>query len=184
MKSQGVIGLHAERVAGDDRVVRWVIPAGTLPSGRVRRAPGRLGEMFGAGILSGALVETTAVWLWLQDGLTWSAKGNAVQSALREALADPECWEIDPAPGEVLERVTADLLTGSVGDFIRSHGGSVESYRDGEDVEVRLGGACEHCPAAEYTLRLRLLDAMRRRCPAVVESDRGPGTLRLSLRPV
>lgn len=182
MTSPAVIGLHAERVVGDDRVVRWVTPAGTLPSGRVRHAPGRLGEMLSAGMLSGALVEHTAVWLWLQDGLAWSATGNTVQSALREALADPEGWQIDPAPGEVLEHVTADLLTGSVGDFIRSHGGSVESHRDGEDVEVRLGGACEHCSAAEYTLRLRLLDAMRRRCPAVVESDRGAGTLRLTLQ--
>jgi Fe/S biogenesis protein NfuA len=105
-----------------------------------------------------------------------------VQGALRQALADPAGWKIEPAPGEVLEAVTADLLTGSVGDFVRSHGGSVESHRDGEDVEVRLGGACEHCPAAEYTLRLRLLEAMRRRCPEIVESDRGAGTLRLSLR--
>jgi Fe/S biogenesis protein NfuA len=177
-----VIGLHAERVTGDDRVVRWVMPAGILPAGRVRRAPGQLGELLSEGTLSGALVEYTAVWLWLREGLAWSAKGNCVQGALRQALADPAGWEIEPAPGEVLEAVTADLLTGSVGDFVRSHGGSVESHRDGEDVEVRLGGACEHCPAAEHTLRLRLLEAMRRRCPEIVESDRGAGTLRLSLR--
>lgn len=176
-----MIGLHAERVPGDDRVVRWVIPAGTLHPGRVRRAPGRLGEMLAAGTLSDALSEHTAVWLWLQDGLAWTAQGSTVQSALRQALADPDGWEIDPAPGEVLERVTADLLAGSVGDFVRSHGGSVETHRDGEDVVIRLGGACEHCAAAEYTLRLRLLDALRRRCPDVVESVRGTGALRLSL---
>ena len=28
-----MIGVHAERVAGDDRVVRWVMPAGS-PSAR------------------------------------------------------------------------------------------------------------------------------------------------------
>lgn len=176
-----MIGVHAERVDGDDRVVRWVMPAGTLPHGRVRRAPGALGEILRDGTMSDALVEHTAVWLWLREGLSWSAYGGTVQRALREALAEPGGWEIDPAPGEVLERVTADLLAGTVGDFVRSHGGSVAAHRDGNAVEVHLGGACEHCPAAEHTLRLRLLDALRRRCPDVVESDRGRGRLRLHL---
>lgn len=136
--------------------------------------------MLRAGTLSEALVEHTAVWLWLQQGLSWSTYGREVQSALREALGDPGDWEIIAAPGEVLERVTADLLSGSVGDFIRSHGGSVVARRDGDDVEIHLGGACEHCPASEYTLRLRLLEALRRRCPGVAESDSGSGRLRLT----
>jgi Fe-S cluster biogenesis protein NfuA len=178
-----MISLHAERAAGDDRAVRWVIPAGGLTPGRVRRAPGALGEIVRDGTISDALVEHTAVWLWLRDGLSWSAHGGTVQRALREALAEPGGWEIDPAPGEVLELVTADLLAGTVGDFVRSHGGSVAAQRDGDDVEVHLGGACEHCPAAEHTLRSRLLDALRRRCPDVVESDRGRGRLRLHLNP-
>ena len=54
----------------------------------------------------------------LRDGLSWSGQGGGVGAALREPLAEPDGWEIDPAPGEVLERVTADLLAGSVGDFI------------------------------------------------------------------
>lgn len=178
-----MIGVHAERVAGDDRVVRWVMPAGSLSPGRVRRAPAPLGEILSGGIISDALVEHTAVWLWLREGLSWSAYGSTVQGALSDALAEPGGWEIDPAPGEVLERVTADLLAGTVGEFVRSHGGSVAAQRDGDDVEVHLGGACEHCPAAEHTLRLRLLDALRRRCPDVVESDRGRGRLRLRLGP-
>ena len=193
-----VIGVHAERVAGEDLVVRWVMPAGLLPAGRVRRAPGRLGEMLCQGTLSDAplsdaplsdaplsdaLVEPTALWLWLREGLSWSTYGRDVQAALPAALDRPDEWEIEPAPGEVLYRVTADLLAGSVGDFVRSHGGSVQARRDGEEVEVRLGGACEHCPAAEHTLRARLLDAMRRRCPDVGASDAGRGSLRLRLSP-
>ena len=176
-----MIGIHAERVTGDDRVVRWVMPAGTLPVGRVRRAPGRLGRMLDDGTLAGGLVEHTAVWLWLREDLVWPAWGSAVQTALREALADPAGWQIDPCPGEILESVTADVLAGPVGDFVRSHGGSVTALREGEAVEVRLGGACEHCPAAELTLRSRFLEAMKRRCPDVVEADRGRGHLRLHL---
>lgn len=176
-----MIGIHAERVAADDRAVRWVVPAGILPAGRVHRAPCRFGEMLSEGMLSDALTEHTAVWLWLRDGLSWSGQGGSVGAALRDALAEPEGWQIDPAPGEVLERVTADLLAGSVGDFIRSHGGSVVAQRDGQDVRVRLGGACQHCPAAGRTLASRLLEALRQRCPEVVEVERGPGCLRVRL---
>ncbi len=159
------------------------MPAGTLPPGRVRHAPGRLGELLRDTTLSDALVEPTAIWLRLRDGLAWSQRGGEVQKALAEALADRDGWEISPAPGDVLERVTTDVLAGSLGEFVGSHGGSVVARRDGEDVEVHLGGACEHCPAAEYTLRLRLLDAMKRRCPDVVASGHGHGRLRLHLPP-
>ena len=177
-----MIGIHAERVAGDDRVVRWVVPAGSLTAGRVRRAPGRFGEMLDEGMFSDALVEHTAVWLWLRDGLSWAQQGPAVQSALREALADPDGWGLEPAAGRVLEHVTADLLAGPVGDFVRSHGGTVTARPVGGDaVAVQLGGACEHCPAAGHTLRLRLVDELRRRCPDLVEMDSGHGGLTLTL---
>ncbi len=154
----------------------------SLPTGRLRGAPGQLGEMLRGAVFADALVEPGAVWLWLADGQSWPQHGTRVQSALREALADPGAWTVDPAPGEVLKRVTADLLAGPIGDFIRSHNGTVTTQRSGREVLVQLGGACEHCPAAEYTLRLRLLDALRRRCPDLIETggQRG-GQLRLTL---
>lgn len=177
-----MIGIHAERVAGDDQVVRWVFPSGLLPVGRVRHAPGRLGEMLSEATFSDALTEYGALWLWLREGLSWSTVGAAVQSALRDALTDPGAWTVEPAPGEVLHHVTADLLAGSVGDFVRSHGGSVSAQPvDGNAVAVQLGGACEHCAAAEYTLRARLLGELRRRCPDLVEVDREGGGLTLTL---
>lgn len=176
-----MIGIHPERVSDDDRAVRWVVTGTTLPVGRVSSAPGRLGEMLTGAILSDALAEPGAVWLWLREDLSWSSYGAEVRSALRAALADPDDWVVQPAPGEVLEHVTADLLAGSVGDFIRSHSGSALAQRCGDEVAVRLGGACEHCPAAGHTLRLRLVEALRQRCPDVIEMSGGRGQVRLRL---
>lgn len=176
-----MIGIHAERVTGDPQAVRWVVPAGRLPIGIVGQAPGPLGELFVDGTLTAGLVEHTAVWLWLRDGLSWATVGPVVSTALRTAMGDPAGWTVEPAPGEVLHRVTADLLDGQVGDFIRSHGGTVIAQRRGDVVAVQLGGACEHCPAAGGTLRERLMGALRRRCPDLVEVDRDGGQLTLTL---
>jgi len=177
-----MIALHAERVAADPQAVRWVVPAASLPAGRIHSAPGRLGELLADGSLSAGLVESTAVWLWLREDLSWAAHGTAVQAALRDALDAPNNWTVEPAPGEVLARVTTDLLDGSVGDFIRSHGGSVSVQQVGPDrVSVQLGGACEHCPAAGQTLRSKLMDELRRRCPDLAEVDRDGTALTLAL---
>ena len=162
--------------------MRWVVRAGILPAGRVASAPGRIGELLGTGVLSDALVEHTAVWLWLQDGVSWAGIGAEVRSALSEALDCPD-WIVEPAPGEVLSRVVADLLDGAAGEFVRSHGGTVTTERSGDTVAVRLGGACEHCPAAGLTLRQRLLGEVRARCPNLVELDSRAGALTLTLAP-
>ena len=176
-----MIALHAERVPGEPRAVRWVAATDGVPAGRVVNAPGDLGRRFADGTLSAGLVERTAVWLWLRDGLSWRDEGPAVSAALRAALAEPQGWVVEPAPGEILERVTLDLIDGSVGDFVRSHGGSVAAERDGDVVTIQLGGACEHCPAAEHTLQQRLIGELRRRCPDLVELDARDGRLNLSL---
>ncbi len=175
------IPLHAERVSDDPHAVRWVVPAGRLPAGRIHSAPGRLGELLADGTLSAGLTENTAVWLWLRNGLSWSNLGTEVRVALQDALVDPAAWIVDPAPGEVLERVTADLLDGSVGDFVRSHGGTVTAQRCGDTVTLRLGGACEHCPAAGLTLRQRLVGELRDRCPNLLEIDREGRQLTVTL---
>ena len=176
-----VIALHAERVPGEPHAVRWVAATDGVPAGRVVSAPGDLGARFADGTLAAGLVEHTAVWLWLRDGLSWRDEGPAIQAALRAALAEPFGWAIQPAAGEILERVTADLLDGSVGDFVRSHGGSVAAERDGDVVTIRLGGACEHCPAAGHTLHQRLIGELRRRCPDLVELESRGGQLKLQL---
>lgn len=173
--------MHAERVIGEPRAVRWVVPPGCVPTGLIRDAPAEFGRLFGEGTLTAGMVEHSAVWLWLRDGMSWSATGLPIQVALREALQQPTGWVVEPAPGEVLERVIADLLDGPIGDFVRSHGGSVTAQRDGDSVVVQLGGACEHCRAAEFTLRSRLVTELRRRCPDLAELDDRPGSLTLAL---
>ena len=175
------IPLHAERVTAEPQAVRWVMPPGRLPVGRIAAGPGRLGALLTDGTLSAGLVEHNAVWLWLRDGLSWSAAGAEVRAALQDALADPAGWTIAAAPGEVLQRITTDLLDGPVGDFVRSHGGTVNAQRRGDAVTVQLGGACEHCPAAGMTLRQRLMGELHRRCPDLVEAGRDENQLTLTL---
>ncbi|HRD13490.1 MAG TPA: tRNA-guanine transglycosylase, partial [Mycobacterium sp.] len=105
------------------------------------------------------------------------------RAALREALGEPAGWVVEPAPGEVLMRVMADLIDGSVGDFVRSHGGTVTAAPAGDAVAVRLGGACANCAAAEQTLRQRLLGELRQRCPGLVEVDSPGDRLVVALTP-
>lgn len=173
--------MHAERVTGEPQAVRWVVPPGCVPCGLIRDAPAEFGRLFGDGTLTAGMVENSAVWLWLRDGMSWSSSGRPVQTALREALQDPSGWVVDPAPGEVLERVIADLIDGPIGDFVRSHGGAVTTQRCGDEVVVQLGGACEHCRAAEFTLRSRLLTELRRRCPDLAEVSDPGGRLTVTL---
>ncbi|MCX2933218.1 NifU family protein [Mycobacterium sp. CVI_P3] len=171
-------------MTGEPQAVRWVTHTDGLAAGRVVDAPGELGRRFADGALTDGLVDPTAVWLWLRDGLSWRDMGSAIHKALRAALAEPAGWTIEPAPGEILELVTAELLNGGPGEFVRSHGGSVAAERVGDAVTIRLGGACESCPAAEHTLRHRLVGELRRHCPDLVELESHNGRINLRVRPV
>ena len=177
-----MIGIHAERVVGDDRWSAGWCPPAPLPVGRVRVAPGRFGEMLRDGNDFRRIERTHRRLAVAARRVVVGDVGTGGMAALREALVDPRAWVVEPAPGEVLEHVTADPLAGSVGDFVRSHGGSVTARPAGGDaVAVQLGGACEHCAAAEFTLRARLFGELRRRCPDLVEVDRGGGGLTVTL---
>lgn len=165
------VPLHPEPVAGEPDVVRWVLPAGTLPTGRLLRAPGRLGAMLDDETIGEGLVEHTALWLRLCADLSWSVRGGEVRSALQEALVGaPRGWVVVPAADEVVTRVAADVLAGPAGDYVRSHGGLVEVARvEGGVLVLALGGACAGCPALGSTLRTRLETALRRRLPDLAE---------------
>lgn len=155
------------------QTVRWVVPAGTLPVvGRIAEAPDELGEMLRSGDVAAIEAETRAVVIRLADGRSWSGAGARVRDALGAALRQPRRWRpaAEVSEDDVLRAALRDVLDGAIGDYIRSHGGEVTivSAHD-RRVEVRMAGACTHCPAAGFTLHSRLEAALRERFPGLVE---------------
>jgi Fe-S cluster biogenesis protein NfuA len=167
--------------------------------GPVAAAPAPLAVLLDDGTLARVDLEPTAVLTRLAPGRTWGAEGPRVRTAVHAALADPAGWfpagpatAADPADGEVrraaddealavddealavddeaLATATRRLLDGPTGDLVRSHGGMIElvDVRDGV-VRVRMHGACNGCPAAGMTMRVRLEAQLRRDFPALRE---------------
>ncbi len=160
------IAIQPERVASNSSIIRWVIPAGTMPVGLPIGFPSPLAQFFTDRVLTAGLVEDSAVWLWIHPDESWSAQGPAVREALVEALAAPDHWVIEPCDDAVLRHVAQDVLAGPVGDVIRSHGGDAAlSSVNGNVVEVEFSGACSHCPAISFTLHNRLEKEIRARHP-------------------
>jgi Fe-S cluster biogenesis protein NfuA len=175
---------HAE-ATGERDVVRWVLPAGLLPvDGAVTTAPGALGRMLDDGTLADVRVEAGAL-LIRSGGAPWRTLGGPVRSALQESLAAPDGWVVGDGagaanalhagkPDDALATALDEVLAGPTGDFIRSHGGQVEVVAVADRcVDVRLSGACAHCPAAFFTLHGRLEQDLRTRYPELVELRAG-----------
>ncbi len=168
----GFVPMHPEAGA-DAQTVRWVVPAGILPLvGEVAAAPGALGALLGDGTVASMVVETRAVVIRLADGCDWGACASAVRAALADALTRPQAWVAAVAVTEddVLRAALQDVIDGAAGDFVRSHGGEVSIVAVADRcAQVRMSGACEHCPALGFTLRGRLESELRRRFPALRE---------------
>lgn len=166
-----MIALHAESVDGDPRTIRWVVPPGVVSFvGAVRRAPGDCGAMLADGTLTGLTLEATSVLTTVADAGTWGEIGTRVGRALAEDLDDPHWQPAEGAAAPVsLAVVAQEVLTGAVGDYIRSHGGSVHVLDTADDIlQVELRGVCAHCPASGATLDDRLDAEVRRRYPGLV----------------
>ena len=166
-----LISLHPEAVAGTDRELRWVLPAGTLDFvGDPARVPHDVRVLLDDGTVAALTVEPDAVRIRLGTGRGWRAEGPRVRAALQAALAVPEQWSPagDRSSDAVLAMAVRQVIDGDVGDYVRSHGGIVEllAVHDG-GVEIRLSGACAHCPASELTLTERFEKAVRARFPAL-----------------
>ena len=163
-----MIPLHPEAVESRPEALRWVMPPGTLAfTGEVRSAPGALGRLVDTGVLTGLTVEAGAVTTCLSASCSWASQGAFVRSALHAALENPAEWVpvLSATPGTRdadLAAAALTVLSGRVGDFIRSHGGVVElvSAHD-EVVTVRLTGSCSGCPAVGFTLHARVERALR-----------------------
>lgn len=171
-----MIPLHPQRVPDHPDRLRWIIPTGILTStGPIAEAPAPLAALLNDGTLAEITVEPAAVVTRLGGGRSWPSEGARVRTALHTALADPAGWVPSeqghwPSGDALLEDAARDLLTGPVGDFARSHGGTIDlvGVQDGV-VTVRLGGACHGCPAAWITLHQRLERELRRRYPGLRE---------------
>lgn len=159
--------LHAQAVPGQPLTVRWVAPDTTLPAGELVAAPGELGTLLGS-VIARASVEPHGLLLTLREGESWRDHGDAVRAALVAALADPASLVVAADPDGVLRDVVDDVLAGPTGDYVRSHGGSVQvrGVHDGV-VDLEFMGACSNCSAAGQTLHDRLDTAVRARFPGL-----------------
>ena len=161
-----MIPIHATATANPQQL-RWVVAADRLPArGAVRRAPGRLGDLLGDGMLDGIEVRTADVLITLHSGRSWREVGDDVREALCDALLDRAGWRVDVAPDDTtgLAAIAVELLTGPIGALAESHGGSIELVSvEGDNVNVRLSGACRGCPAAASTLHDKLQRELRLR---------------------
>jgi hypothetical protein len=76
----------------DPQQLRWVITADPLPPARtVRQAPGLLGVLLDAGVISEMMVRAADVLITLSADHRWREVGEA----LHVALLDPTGWRID-----------------------------------------------------------------------------------------
>lgn len=169
--SDGIVPVHPEAVPGEDRELRWVIPASTLGFvGAIAKVPAALQALLDDGTVESLTVEPAAVRMRLGVGHSWRPEGPRVREALQAALADSAQWRPieDGSPDAVLRMAVAQVMDGDVGDYIRSHGGglTVLDASDGE-VTVELTGSCSDCPSAELTLAARFEAAVRDLYPAL-----------------
>ena len=143
--------------------------------GDIAGLPAELDALRARGIIESVAVEVRAVLIRVCEDVTWPAVGAEIRTALAAALLSPHAWM--PADGistigedDALRAALEDVLAGPAGDYVRSHGGEVtiESVCGGR-AQVHMRGTCSHCPAAGWTLHLRLEAELRRRYPTLVE---------------
>ncbi len=165
------VALHPETV--DPATLRWVSSSvGALRFvGVPALVPAALATLLEDGTLRGVIVEPGAVLTSLGGDRSWRTEGPRVRSALLVALSEPAAWRAPACsgPDDVLAAVVEQVVAGEVGEYVRSHGGDLELVSAvGGAVEVRLSGACTHCPASDLTLSQRVEAAIRARHPAMV----------------
>lgn len=80
----------------------------------------------------------------------------------------PEALSRAPSPEELARRV-AELLDTEVNPMVAMHGGFIELVEVRDYVAyLRMGGGCQGCGAADFTLRQWVEAAIRERIPQVV----------------
>lgn len=170
------IPTHPEAVPGDEAALRWIVPAGVLTRpGRVVDAPGTPGTLLrDPAVIEAAVEPGGSLLIRFRSRADLVRLGPPLRTALPRALAAAAAWTITALAAsperDALIRAAADaVLAGSLGDYIRSHGGEfiVTGVRDGV-VEVTFRGMCSGCPISPLTLHLRFERELRERCPELV----------------
>lgn len=162
-------GLHPETIPDAPELLRWVTTARLPAVGRLRAAPGELGELLASGVLSEVLVEINALWTRL-PGADWDTHGVRVRDAITTAARDLASWQVEAAGDELLELVARDVIDRTLGAYIASHGGQITLRSAVNDqVGVALEGACAGCPAAGLTLHGRVQKSIRARLGEHIE---------------
>ncbi|WP_370240543.1 NifU family protein [Aeromicrobium sp.] len=172
------IPVHAEAVPGRPERVRWVVPARLLAFvGEPVAVPSALAGLVDDGVVARIEVAPAAVLIDLAAERTWAEGADRVRAALQQGLAAPGEWHPPLEQAEPAAAARAHLgaaaravVAGEVGDYARSHGGSLEvvAVHDGV-VDVALHGTCDGCPAAGRTLEERVLVGVRALDPSVRE---------------
>lgn len=160
-----MIPMHAV-ATGDLQRVRWVVVHDRMPArGRVRSAPGRLGQLQADGVIDELTVDGADITITLSAQQSWRARGEEIRVALDEALREPAGWRVEPSERtSEIARAAEELLSGPIGELAASHGGAIELVGvTGDQVRVRTSGACHGCPASASTLHDRLQCELRRR---------------------
>ncbi len=188
-----LVPIHPEPVTGHPDLMDWLLPPGTFHvAGPVLCAPGEFGAMLGDGTITHAVVQPGGAQLLvrLRAGVSWRQAGAGVRTALHTALARRDEWVIgDEVPDrnehppqgpdrcetdELLREAVGAVLSGEFGEYLRSHGGSLELLDvTGGVVSVRFHGACHGCPAVSLTTQKRFERTLRGRCPMLVSVRRG-----------
>lgn len=174
--------IHPEPVQGEPRALHWLATTG-LPAGEVVKAPGTLGPLIEYGILTRVLAEPEGLWTWLAEGYSWVEHGPRIRDAVAAAL-QLDGWGVQEGSDQLLRLITAHVLEFELGPYIASHGGMItlNSVAEGR-VVLDFGGTCGDCPAAGFTLHLRIEKALRRRYPALVDVSKAePGSRRRRVR--
>lgn len=163
-----MIPMHAV-ATGNPQQLRWVTTAEHPPAGGiVQSAPGRLGTLLDTGVIEELVMRGSEAIITLDAENSWRARGDEICVALGAALLDPAGWRVrEMGASEYssdLTRVATELLAGPIGALATSHGGSIELVGvTGDQVRVRMSGACHGCPASGSTLYDTLQRELRRR---------------------
>lgn len=158
--------------------IRWVMAHNPFDNtGHVIDAPDGFANLQASGALDSAQVcaygVVTRSRIDADSPGSLQTKATQIRQWLTAALQTPGQWQLGSSPKSALDtqltNTTNELLAGEIGEYARSHGGNIclNCVEDGV-VHVNLKGACDGCPAAVFSLQLRLAKRIREANPALV----------------